>query len=299
MTLSPENSEPHQNYLAGILWMVLSGLLFVGVTVIVRYLGTDMPAVEAALIRYIFGLIFLIPLIVRFPWRELNRNKLTLYSLRGLAHGFAVMLWFYAMARIPIAEITAVGYTTPIFTAVGAVLIFRERIHARRIGAILAGFIGMLVILRPGLEVVQAGSLAMVVAALCFAVSYLFTKKLTFNESPTNILVMLSIVCTLVLLPGGIMQWRDPTVTELFWLALTALFATCGHYAMTRSFAAASLTVTQPFSFLQLVWAVAFGFLLFGEIPDLWVITGGLTILCAVTYLTYRESVARRTRLTG
>ncbi len=299
MTPSPENSEPQQNYLAGILWMLLSGLLFVGVTVIVRYLGTNMPAVEAALIRYVFGLIFLIPMIIRFPWRELNRNRLTLYSLRGLAHGVAVMLWFYAMARIPIAEITAVGYTTPIFTAVGAVLIFRERIHARRFGAILVGFIGMLVILRPGLEVVQAGSLAQVVSALCFAVSYLFTKKLTYSESPTNILVMLSIVCTLVLLPGGIMQWRDPTATELFWLALTALFATCGQYAMTRSFAAAPLTVTQPFSFLQLVWAVAFGFLLFGEIPDIWVITGGLIILCAVTYLTYRESVARRTRLTG
>ncbi len=299
MTPSPEYSEPQQNYLAGILWMLLSGLLFVGVTVIVRHLGTNMPAVEAALIRYVFGLIFLIPMIIRFPWRELSRNRLTLYSLRGLAHGVAVMLWFYAMARIPIAEITAVGYTTPIFTAVGAVLIFRERIHARRFGAILVGFIGMLVILRPGLEVVQAGSLAQVVSALCFAVSYLFTKKLTYSESPTNILVMLSIVCTLVLLPGGIMQWRDPTATELFWLALTALFATCGQYAMTRSFAAAPLTVTQPFSFLQLVWAVAFGFLLFGEIPDIWVITGGLIILCAVTYLTYRESVARRTRLTG
>ena len=91
------------------------------------------------------------------------------------------------------------------------------------------------------------------------------------------------------------MQWRDPTATELFWLALTALFATCGHYAMTRSFATASLTVTQPFSFLQLVWAVAFGFLLFGETPDIWVITGGLIIVCAVTYLTYRESVVRRT----
>ena len=279
--------------------MLFSGLLFVGVTVIVRHLGANMPAVEAALIRYVFGLIFLIPMIIRFPWRELSRNRLTLYSLRGLAHGAGVMLWFYAMARIPIAEITAVGYTTPIFTAVGAVLIFRERIHARRFGAILVGFIGMLVILRPGLEVVQAGSLAQVVAALCFAVSYLFTKKLTYSESPTNILVMLSIVCTLVLLPGGIMQWRDPTATELFWLALTALFATCGHYAMTRSFAAAPLTVTQPFSFLQLVWAVAFGFLLFGEIPDIWVITGGLIILCAVTYLTYRESVVRRTRLTG
>ncbi len=289
-----ESAAWPQDYLAGILWMLVSGLLFVGVTVIVRHLGTDMPAVEAAFIRYVFGLLFLIPMIMKFSWRRLDRDILTLYSLRGLAHGVAVMLWFYAMARIPIAEVTAIGYTTPVFTAVGAVLIFRERIHARRFGAILIGFIGMLVILRPGLEMIQAGSLAQVAAALFFAASYLFTKKLTYSESPANILVMLSIVCTLVLLPGALVQWRDPTATELFWLALTALFATCGHYAMTRSFAAASLTVTQPFSFLQLVWAIAFGYLLFGEIPDIWVITGGMIIVCAVTYLTYRESVVRR-----
>ena len=274
--------------------MLLSGLLFVGVTVIVRHLGTDIPATQAAFIRYVFGLIFLIPMILKFPWSGLGRDILTLYSLRGVAHGVGVMLWFYAMARIPIAEVTAVGYTTPVFTAVGAVLIFRERIRVHRFCAILVGFIGMLIILRPGLEVVRAGSVAQVVAALCFAVSYLFTKKLTYSESPANILVMLSIVCTLVLMPGAILQWRDPTVTELFWLALTALFATCGHYAMTRSFAAASLTVTQPFSFLQLVWAAAFGFLLFGEVPDPWVITGGLIIVCAVSWLTYRESMVRR-----
>ncbi len=274
--------------------MLLSGLLFVAVTVIVRHLGTDLPSVQAAFIRYVFGLLFLVPMILKFPWTQLHRNILALYSLRGLAHGAGVMMWFYAMARIPIAEVTAVGYITPVFTAVGAVLIFGERIRIHRFSAILIGFIGMLIILRPGLEVLKPGSVAQVAAALCFAISYLFTKKLTYSESPANILVMLSIVCTLVLLPGALMQWRDPSVDELFWLALTALCATCGHYAMTRSFAAASLTVTQPFSFLQLVWAAIFGFLLFGEIPDIWVITGGLIIVCAVTWLTYRESVVRR-----
>lgn len=286
--------DTKQNYVVGILWMVFAGLLFVGVTIIVRHLGSDMPAAEAAFIRYIFGLIFLIPAIFRFPWRSLNTEKLTLFTLRGLAHGIGVLLWFYAMARIPIAEVTAIGYTTPIFTAIGAVLIFREKIYVRRISAIIIGFIGTLIILRPGFQDIETGSIAQLLAAPCFAISYLFTKRLTRTERPTDILVMLSIFCTLVLLPAAIMQWRDPTMMELFWLAIAAVFATAGHYAITKSFACAPLTVTQPFSFLQLIWAVIFGYVLFAEKPDIWIMVGGLVIVSAVSYLSHREALIKK-----
>ena len=113
---------------AGALWMVLAGLLFVIVAVIVRHLGSNMPAVEAAFIRYVIGLLLLMPVLLRMNWRRVFKDNLGLYAWRGLAHGLAVMLWFFAMARIPIAEVTAIGYTTPIFTTLGAILIFHERI---------------------------------------------------------------------------------------------------------------------------------------------------------------------------
>ncbi len=289
---------PQQSNLLGCLWMVAGGLLFVAVTVLVRHLGSDMPAVEAAFIRYLIGVIILIPMIWRMRWRGLRGTSLRLYLFRGIVHGAAVMLWFYAMARIPLAEVTAIGFSTPVFTALGAVLIFGEQIKARRMLAIAAGFIGTLIILRPGLQTIESGSLAQLVAAFCFAGSFLLAKQLTRSEASGDILVWLTVFCTLALLPGAIATWRAPTVVEVGWLALVAVFATAGHYALTRAIAHAPLTVTQPLSFLQLVWAILFGYLLFDEIPDVWVIGGGLIIIAAVSYLAHREALAaRRSRL--
>ena len=138
------------------------------------------------------------------------------------------------------------------------------------------------------------GSLAQLTAAPCFAISFLLAKKLTREEDSRDILVMLTIFCTLALLPGALMQWRTPHPGELGWLFLVAIFATAGHYALTRAFAGAPLTATQPYAFLQLVWAMLFGYLLFGEIPDIWVCAGGIIIVAAISYLTHREAVAAR-----
>jgi len=274
--------------------MLAGGLLFVAVTVLVRHLGSDMPAVQAAFIRYSIGVLLLLPLIWRMRWRGIRAGSFRLYCYRGVVHGVAVMLWFYAMARIPLAEVTAIGFSTPVFTALGAILIFREQVRARRMLAILAGFIGTLIILRPGFQIIEAGSLAQLVAAFFFAGSFLLAKQMTRRENSGDILVMLSIFCTLALLPGAVYYWREPTLVEVGWLALVALFATAGHYALTRAIAHAPLTVTQPLSFLQLVWAILFGYWLFDEIPDIWVITGSLLIVGAISYLTHREAVAAR-----
>ena len=108
--------------------MVSGGILFVAVTVLVRLLGSDMPAVEAAFIRYLIGALMLLPLYCRLRWRNLKRSRLGLFGARGLVHAMAVMLWFYAMARIPLSEVTAIGFSTPVFTAIGAILIFKEQV---------------------------------------------------------------------------------------------------------------------------------------------------------------------------
>ena len=288
---------PQQSNLLGCLWMVAGGLLFVAVTVLVRHLGSDMPAVQAAFIRYLIGVLLVIPLMLRLQWTRIQAPTLRLYLWRGLLHGAAVMLWFYAMARIPLAEVTAIGFSTPVFTALGAIMIFREKVRTRRLLAILAGFVGTLIILRPGFQQIEIGSLAQLVAAFFFAGSYLLTKRMTQSESSGDILVMLTICCTLALLPGAIYYWRPPTPVEIGWLALVALFATTGHYAITRAIAHAPLTVTQPLTFLQLVWAVLFGYLLFDERPDVWVITGGVLIIVAISYLAHREALQKRRRL--
>ena len=285
--------------LRGIGWMLLTGLLFVGVTGIVRHLGTDMAAVQAAFIRYLFGLLLILPILLRQRGLRIQPRGFGLYALRGLVHGLAVMLWFVAMARIPIAQVTALGYTAPIFTTIGAALFLGETLRMRRIGAVLVAFGGAMIIVRPGIEEVSLGALAQLTAAPLFAASFILAKKLTETESSATIVAYLSVFVTLVLLPPALWFWRTPTWEELGWLFLTAVFATLGHYTLTRAFEAAELMVTQPVSFLQLVWATLLGFYVFGEQPDVWTWIGGAVVVASATYISHREARARRRAQTG
>jgi drug/metabolite transporter (DMT)-like permease len=280
--------------LQGVGWMVLSTFFFVGVTGIVRHLGSDLPAVEAAFIRYAVGTALMLPVFVTLFRRPPAGRQMGLYAARGFVHGFGVMLWFYAMQRIPIAEVTAIGYTAPIFVTIGAALFLGEALALRRIVAVLAAFAGAVIILRPGLQEISAGQLAQLGAAPLFAASYLMAKTFTRGEDPGVIVAMLSLFCTLTLLPGALWHWREPTAEELAWLALTALIATAGHYALTRAFEAAPITVTQPVQFLQLVWATVLGMTLFGEPLDAFVLVGGGIIVGSATYISHREAVMSR-----
>jgi drug/metabolite transporter (DMT)-like permease len=289
--------------LRGIGWMLLSGVLFVGVTGIVRHLGTDMSPIQAAFIRYAFGLVLVIPLLLHlgggawlFSGGRARGRRLGLHALRGLIHGIGVMLWFYAMARIPIAEVTALGFTAPVFTTLGAALFLGERLRARRIGAVLVAFGGAMIILRPGFQEISAGALAQLTAAPLFAVSFLIAKKLTETETSPSIVAHMAIFVTLALLPGAIVEWRTPTWEELGWLFLTAVFATLMHLAMTQAFRCAEISVVQPFTFLQLVWATLLGYYVFAERPEVWIWIGGAVIVGSASYIAHREAMVRRSR---
>ena len=274
--------------------MVLTGAMFVGVTVAVRYLGTSMNPVQAGFIRYAFGLLMVLPLLSRAGVLSLHSKRIGFHALRGLAHGCGVMLWFFAMSRIPIAEVTALGFTAPVFTTLGAALFLRERLRSYRVIAMLAGFAGALLILRPGFREIDIGALAQVAAAPLFACSFLMAKSATRTESSTMIVVMLSVFCTLTLALPALAVWRTPTLEELELLFATAALATTGHYCMTRAFKAAEVSAVQPFTFLQLVWATLLGLVLFDEHPDLWIALGGALIVTAASWMAHREVQSQR-----
>ncbi len=278
----------------GIAWMALTGVLFVCVTGIVRYIGSNVPAAEAAFLRYVAGFILMLP----FLWRALRKGiaprSLWVFGLRGLAHAFGVILWFYAMAHISIAEVTAIGYTSPIYITIGAALFFGERMAARRVFAIFAAFVGAMIILRPGIQHISTGQLAQVVSAPLFAVSYLIAKRLSMRESPTLVVAMLSVFVTIGLAPFAYAVWQPPALSEVLWLGLVAVIATTGHYTMTRALQAAPLMVTQPVTFFQLIWATLLGMIAFGEPVDVWVLLGGGVIIASVSFISYREWLLSR-----
>ncbi|MEM6620129.1 MAG: DMT family transporter, partial [Pseudomonadota bacterium] len=224
----------------------------------------------------------------------MSGRTLGLFAIRGLAHGVGVMLWFFAMARIPIAEVTALNYLSPIYVAIGAALFLGERLAARRIAAILVAFLGAMIILRPGFQELNAGQTAMVIVAPIFALSYLLAKPLAMGSSAAVVVGMLTVCVTVVLAPFAIAVWVPVTVTEVFWLTIVAVFATAGHWTMTKALAAAPIAVTQPVTFLQLVWATTLGAVVFAEPVDAFILAGGAIIIAAVSFISYREWMLSR-----
>ena len=253
--------------LIGIFWMLVTGFCFLAVTALVKYMGPRLPSAEAAFIRYGFGLVFLLPAIGALQRARLTRRQWSLFGLRGLCHALGVILWFFAMPRISIAELTALNYLAPIYVTVGAAIFLGEKLAARRIIAVMMGLAGAAIILRPGFREVSPGHLAMLAAAVVFAGSYLLAKVLADEVRPAVVVGMMSIFVTIGLAPFALPVWIAPTGKELMLLATVAVFATAGHYTMTLAFAAAPVMVTQPVTFLQLVWATALGAAAFAE-PD-------------------------------
>ena len=274
--------------------MFVTGLLFVAVTALVKYNGTRIPAAESAFLRYSMGLVFLLPMINAMRQSQLTIRQHKLFWLRGIAHTGGVSLWFYAMARIPIADVTAMNYLTPIYVTLGAALFLGEKLALRRILAVVAALVGALIILRPGFREVGMGHLAMLFAAVFFATSYLVAKLMSDETNPAIVVTMLSITVTIGLAPLALANWVTPTGSELMVLFAVAALATAGHYTMSIAFAAAPVTVTQPVSFLQLVWAVLLGAVVFGEGVDPWVVIGGLVIIGSIAFITMREAVLKR-----
>ena len=217
---------------------------------------------------------------------------------RGVLHGIGVMFWFYAMSQIPLADVTALNYLSPIYVTIGAALFLGEKLAIRRIVAILVALVGVMIILRPGARAIEQGHLAMVLAGAVFGGSYLLAKIVTDETNPPVVVAMLSVWVTVVLAPFAFATWVTPSWEAIGILFVVAAFATGGHYTMTLALQEAPLNVTQPVTFLQLLWATVLGVAVFGEPLDFGVLLGGSLILGAITYITWREVVIKRRSIT-
>jgi len=289
---------PESRPLVGMSWMLLAGLSFVCVTAIVKHVGSDLPAAESAFLRFLTGLVFFIPMARSLTRVRLSPLSWRLLALRGVVHSLGVICWFYAMARIPVAEVTAMNYLNPVYVTLGAALFMGEKISIRRISAVGMALLGVLIILRPGFREVSTGHLSMLVAAMMLAASYLCAGMASREAGPGTVVAILSVSVTIGLAPFAAWVWVTPTWGQFAWLFLVAGFATAGHYFMTRAFRAAPMAVIQPVTFLQLVWATLLGWLVFGDSVDGWVMLGGSVILGSVSYITWREARLKRRPVT-
>ena len=286
-------STRHRN-LRGITWLMLALPCFQSMNVMLRHVAADLPPVETMFFRNLFGFIILLPLLLRNP-SVLRTRQLGMNALRGLTHLGGMVAWVYALTLIPLATAAALVFSTPVFVAIGAVLFFGERPGGQRWVAIGLGFVGVLIIMQPGVEAISLGALVVLGASVFQGAAKMMVKLIVRTDSTMSAVFHLNLQMALFGLVPTIIFWRTPTLAHLGWFALMAAVGTVAHYALTRAIEHADFTALQPFEFVQLAWAALLGYAFFAEIPANHVLLGGAVIIAATSWMVHHE--ARRGRL--
>lgn len=276
-----------------VLWMIGTLLSFSLMAIAVRELSGEIHSFQIMLFRSLGALVVLAPFVAlagRAAWRTARPG---LQVARNSVHFFAQLGWITGIGLLPLAEVFAIEFTTPIWATLLAILFLGERLNRGRIIALAAGFLGILVILRPGVAVVSPGSLAVLGAAFGFAATFTITKILTRTDRPITILLYMSLVQIPMGLVAASLEWTTPDALQLFWLFAVGATGLSAHYCSTRALAIADQTVVIPVDFMRLPLIVAVGALLYGETADPLVLAGALLIFAGNYYSIRREN--RRT----
>ncbi len=281
----------------GILLMAVSTVGFSLMHALVRYVSADLHPLQIAFFRNAFGLLTFTPWLIKYGLAPLRTRRFPLHLLRSIMNCIAMFAFFTGLAISPIAEVTALGFTAPIFAAVLGVLFLGERFQGRRWSAIVFGFLGTLIILRPGIEATDPGALLVLFSAVVWAATLSVIKVLGRTESSITITGYMNILLTLLSLAPALYVWKTPAPDAWIWLFLLGLLGTLAQIGLAQSLKEADSSLVMPFDFLKLIWSAGLGFILFAEIPDLFVWLGGGVIFASSTYLAYRESqIAKRSR---
>ncbi|MFQ5564806.1 MAG: DMT family transporter [Paracoccaceae bacterium] len=275
--------------------MLISCALLAGVAALGRYAAlAGVSPLQVVFLRLLFGLIALSPVLT---WRGpgmLRTSSLRLYAVRVVLGLIGMTSWFLALALLPVGEVTAIGFLTPLFSILGAALFLGEIVRWRRWSATLIGFAGALIIMRPGLGEIGPGTWLALIAAIAMAAASLMIKRLSDRDDPDKVVLISVLMQTpIALIPAlFVWQWPDPHLWAVF--AAMGALGMLGHITLARAFAAADASLVMSVDFARLPFAVLFGFALFGELIDIWTWIGAGMIFAASLYNAHREGNLRR-----
>jgi drug/metabolite transporter (DMT)-like permease len=280
----------------GIILVIAASGFFAAMHASVRYVSADMHPWEIGFFRNLFGFLVFAPIMLRSGLRLLLTRRLMLHAMRGTLNGASMLAWFTALSLMPLADATSLSLTGPLFVTLGAIFFLGETVRARRWLALGAGVVGTLIIIRPGVSDISLGTGLVLISAVLVAGSKLMAKSLSRTDGTITIVAYLSLVMTIVTFVPALFVWRAPTLTEIGWLAAIGALGSTGHLLVVRAYKYADVSAVEPVTFSRLVFAALAGYLVFGEIPGLWVWVGGGMIVAATTYIAHRETVAERTK---
>ncbi|MDE0050586.1 MAG: DMT family transporter [Rhodospirillales bacterium] len=275
--------------LAALALMLAATLFLAAMHGAVRFVSAEMHAFEIAFFRNVFGFCVLVPRLMRIGLAAFATHRFPLHAARGLLNGGSMLMWFLGLSLIPLAEATALSLASPLIATAGAIVFLGERMRVHRWLGLALGVAGMLAILRPGFEEIGTGAMAVLLSAVLVTASKLIAKSLTRTETPTAIVAWLTALMIPVTAIPAALVWQTPTAAQLAMLAGIGALGSAGHLCLIHAYRLADVGLVEPLVFFRLVWAALLGFLVFAEIPDLWIWIGGLLIVAATTHLARRE----------
>ena len=274
--------------------MLGSTMAFGLMAVTIRLATAYVPTTEVAFFRNLFGLLALTPLLLRAGPAVWRTAQLPRYALRaGIGLG-SMLCGFWAVGHLPLSQAVSISYSTPVFVTIAAALWLGETVRMRRWAAVIVGFIGVLLIVRPGHEAFSFGLLVPVAAAILSALVAIQIKQLTRIDAPDTVVLYTYLFWVPLSLLPALLQWVTPTGISWLWLAATGLFGTAGQVLWTRALRLGDVSALTPISFAQLPLVATIGWLWFGETLDAWTVAGAAVILAANAYIAHRESVLAR-----
>jgi len=276
----------------GALWMLASAVGFTVMMTLIKYLGGDYSAALQTFYRQLAGFLVLLPLILRQGRAAYRTTRPGILFFRSAAGTIGLILSFYAFQKMPLADANALSFTRTLWLVPLAAFVVREKVGPLRIGAALVGFLGVLLMVRPGAGgefAIGLPALAMLASSFLFALTITGMKVMTRDHSPTVLLVWAVTLGLVLSIPGAIIDWKWPTPVDLALLALMGVFGTITQGCYIKGMQIGDAAAMAPIDYSRLVFTVAAGFFLFHEIPSVWTLSGAAIVVGSTLFITWRE----------
>ncbi|MBK20353.1 MAG: hypothetical protein CMM52_16095 [Rhodospirillaceae bacterium] len=276
--------------LRGILWLTLGTIAFALNDVLVKLLGKKFGPMELAFCRYSIGLLILSPIFFRMGASGLKTTRLGIHMTRLVIACIAQVGVFYSVIHLYLADATAIAFSRPLFTTIVAVILLSELVSARRWVATAVGFVGVLIMVRPGHAGFDPVALIAVISACTFAIANIMIRMMASTEPPNRILFYYHVGGAIIFLVPTIILWQTPVGIEWLLLAGIGVMTTIGMTGFIRAFSVGEANAVGPMEYIRLIYAGILGYYIFNEVPDYWTVAGALIIIISTVYIAREEA---------
>lgn len=285
---------------AAMIYATAAGILSAVMMAAAKHIGEEIHPFEVSLFRCVFGLAVLLPIVMRTGFaRAFSFERIGLNSVRGILHAASTLTFLWSVTLIPLATVTAISFTAPLFATLLAIVILGEKVGIRRWAGLVIGFAGTLIILRPGADALGLGVVLSILSTLFWAAAVIAIKRLAETEDPVSITAWSAVFVGLFSLIPALFVWQWPVGDQWFWLFVVGATGTIVQILIAKALMLADTSLVLPFDFLKLIAVAIIGYVIFAEVPDAGTWIGGAIIIASTAYIAYRERQTGAPRVTG